>query len=225
MDKVLIVEDDRIHLKRLTTVLGKYRDKFEVIPAVDGQEAMDILKQGPVSLMVTDIQMPRVDGLVLLAHVSEYHPNLPCFVMTAYGTPQMKARLPKDLIRFFNKPFDIEELAQAIIAVLEKDFSREALYGISLISFLQIIEMEKSSCIFEIESLDQARGMMHFKSGVLYDAECGDLKGEAAALELIPRKMATYRFKFFTKKHVTRQIQTALQDLIQKAMGDNADAV
>lgn len=225
MDKVLIVEDDRIHLKRLTTVLGKYWDKFEVIPAVDGQEAMDILKQGPVSLMVTDIQMPRVDGLVLLAHVSEYHPNLPCFVMTAYGTPQMKARLPKDLIRFFNKPFDIEELAQAIIAVLEKDFSREALYGISLISFLQIIEMEKSSCTFEIESLDQARGMMHFKSGVLYDAECGDLKGEAAALELIPRKMATYRFKFFTKKHVTRQIQTALQDLIQKAMGDNADAV
>jgi len=225
MDKVLIVEDDRIHLKRLSTVLGKYRDKFEVIPAVDGQEAIDILKQGPVSLMVTDIQMPRVDGLVLLAHVSEYHPNLPCFVMTAYGTPQMKARLPKDLIRFFNKPFDIEELAQAIIAVLEKDFSREALYGISLISFLQIIEMEKTSCTFEIESSNQARGMMHFKGGVLYDAECGDLKGEAAALELIPRKMATYRFKFFSKKHVTRQIQTALQDLIQKALGDTADAV
>jgi len=61
MDKVLIVEDDRIHLKRLTTVLEKHRDKFEVIPAVDGQEAIDILKQGPVSLMVTDIQMPRVD--------------------------------------------------------------------------------------------------------------------------------------------------------------------
>ena len=225
MDKVLIVEDDRIHLKRLTTVLGKYRDKFEVIPAVDGQEAMDILKQGPVSLMVTDIQMPRVDGLVLLAHVSEYHPNLPCFVMTAYGTPQMKASLPKDLIRFFSKPFDIEELAQAIIAVLEKDFSREALYGISLISFLQIIEMEKTSCTFEIESSDQATGMMHFKSGVLYDAACGDLKGEAAALELIPRKMATYRFKFFTKEQITRQIQTTLQDLIQKALGDNADAV
>jgi len=137
----------------------------------------------------------------------------------------MKARLPKDLIRFFNKPFDIEELAQAIIAVLEKDFSREALYGISLISFLQIIEMEKTSCTFEIESSNQARGMMHFKGGVLYDAECGDLKGEAAALELIPRKMATYRFKFFSKKHVTRQIQTALQDLIQKALGDTADAV
>jgi len=225
MDKVLIVEDDRIHLKRLTTILGKFRDKFEVVSAVDGQEAMDILKQGPVSLMVTDIQMPRVDGLVLLAHVSKDYPNLPCFVMTAYGTPQMKARLPKDLLRFFRKPFDIEELAQAIIAVLEKDFSREGLYGISLISFLQIIEMEKTSCIFEIESSDQATGMMHFNKGVLYDAACGDLKGEAAALELIPRRMATYRFKFFTKTPTGRQIHTELQDLIQKALGGTADAV
>ena len=108
---------------------------------------------------------------------------------------------------------------------LEKNFSREALYGISLISFLQIIEMEKTSCTFEIESSDQAMGWMHFKNGVLYDAACGDLKGKAAVLELIPRKMATYRFKFFTQKHITRQIQTELQDLIQKALGDKADTV
>ena len=111
MDKVLIVEDDRIHLKRLITILGKHQDKFEVVPAGDGQEAIDILEEQPISVLVTDIQMPRVDGLVLLAYVNEHHPKLPCLVMTAYGTPQMKAKLPKDLLRFFHKPFDIEDLA------------------------------------------------------------------------------------------------------------------
>ena len=52
MDNVLIAEDDHIHLKRLITVLRKYGDKFEVIPANDGQEAIDILKQQSVSLLV-----------------------------------------------------------------------------------------------------------------------------------------------------------------------------
>lgn len=224
MDKVLIVEDDRIHLKRLVNYLEKYQDTFKVLSAADGQEAMQVLSRQKVSLMVTDIQMPRVDGLTLLAYVNEKYPTLPCFVMTAYDTPQMKAELPKDLLRFFSKPFDIQDLALAIMAVLEKDLSREALYGISLITFLQIIEMEQTSCIFEIESPDNTPGSMHFEKGILIDAECGALKGEAAALELIPRRIGKYRFKFFPEKNVVRQIRTPLDQLIAKAVGQTGPA-
>ncbi len=50
MDKVLIVEDDRILLKRLSHGLKKYSDKFEVVPAGDGKEAIDILKLEPISI-------------------------------------------------------------------------------------------------------------------------------------------------------------------------------
>lgn len=223
MDKVLITEDDRIHLKRMTTILGKYKDKFEVVPAVDGQEAIDILREQPISVLVTDIQMPRVDGLVLLAYVNEHHPKLPCLVITAYGTPQMRAKLPKDLLRFFRKPFDIEDLARAIIDILGKDTGEDALHGISLESFLHIIEMEQISCLLEIESSSKIPGKLFFKNGILFDAECNNLKGEAAALELIPQKIETFHFKVLPVKDVPRRIQTSLTELFHKALTKESD--
>jgi CheY-like chemotaxis protein len=218
MDKVLIAEDDSIHMKRLTTVLGKFSNRFEVIPARDGQEAIDALQKQPVSLLVTDIQMPRVDGLMLLAHVNEFFPEIPCFVMTAYGTPQMRAKLPEDLLQFYQKPFDINDLAGDIIETLDRDKSSKALQGISVVSFLQIIEMEQSTCAFEIITKGKAPGVIHFNEGVLCDASCGDLHGEEAVMELIPRKVATFRFKFFPEKEVQRKINASLEELICRAL-------
>jgi len=218
MDKVLIAEDDKIFLKLLASTLGKYGDKFHVIPVQDGQEAIDVLKQQEISMLVTDIQMPRVDGLALLAYVSEHHPNLPCFVMSAYGTPQMKARLPKDLLHFFPKPFEADDLARAIIETLDRDIARDGLHGMSLESFLHMIGIENASCILEIRSLDKATGMLYFKDGVLLDAECGGLNGEDAALELFKRKQTSFGFKFFPPEKITRRIEMDIDQLLRKAI-------
>lgn len=218
MDKVLIAEDDRILLKRLSHGLKKYSDKFEVVLAGDGKEAIDILKLEPVSLVVTDIQMPQMNGIVLLAYVHTYHPNTPCIVMTSYGTSRLKAKLPKDLLRFFQKPLNVDDLAQAIIAALERQEPHETAEGISLVSFLKMIEMEQVSCIFEIKSPNKPTGALYFENGVLYDATCGDISGEAAALELIARKISTYHFKNLPEETLIRRIKTDLDELVRNAV-------
>jgi CheY-like chemotaxis protein len=218
MDKVIIAEDDRILLMRLTKALEKDADKFEVLPAKDGQEAIEILQKQPVSVLVTDIQMPRVNGLALLAYVSQKHPNIPCFVMSAYGTAQMKAKLPKDLLQFFQKPFEVEVLAQAIIAVLDRDETLDDLQMISIVNFLHMINMEQASCVFEIRSSGKTSGLLYFENGELCDAECGDLKGEAAALKLIHREKASFGIKFYSDKPVSRQIFTDINQIIYKAL-------
>ncbi|MBW1841179.1 MAG: response regulator [Deltaproteobacteria bacterium] len=223
MDNVLIAEDDKILLKILVTIMGKYADKFTVIPVRDGQEAIDVLKKEPVSILVTDIQMPRVDGLNLLAYVREHHPNVPCFVMSAHGSPQIKAKLPQDLLQFFSKPFDIDELGKAIIETLERDTTRDDFQRVSLVSFLNMIEMEQASCVFDIKPGDQNKGMLYFKDGVLFDAEYIDLKGEAAAIELISMKKATFGFKFFSPEGLTRQITKDLNQLIHEALGERKE--
>lgn len=212
MDTVLIAEDDRIHLKRMLAVLGKHSDKFTVVCAADGQEAIEVLKAQPISVLVTDIQMPRVDGLVLLAYVSEHHPNLPCLVMTSYGTPQMKAKLPKDLLRFFHKPFDIEKLARAILEILRRSAEGDVLAGVSPESFLNIIELEHISCELEIESADGGPGKMIFKDGILYDAQSGELEGEAAARRLLSQKIRTFRFKVLSTPQVQRRVRLNSRD-------------
>ncbi len=217
MDRVLIAEDDRILLKTLTNAFKKYEDKFEVICTNDGQEAIEILKQKQVSLLVTDIQMPNVDGLGLLAYVSENHPAVTCFVMTAYDTPEIKKKLPKDILHFFPKPFQPDELGQAIIQALEQDIPHGSMYGISVVSFLHMIKMEQKTCLFEIDSPTQGKGVLYFEKGVLWDAVCGDSKGEEAALKIITKESAKFSFKHFPEKKITKRIQTDLTHLIEEA--------
>ena len=218
MEKILIADDDRILSKMITNALEKYADKFEVFLAGDGEEAIAVLRQEPISLVVTDIQMPRINGVVLLAYVHTYHPSVPCFVMTSYGTSRLRAKLPKDTIRFFQKPINVHDLVRAIIAVLERKEPGETAQGVSVVSFLDMINMEQISCLFEIQSPGKPAGVLYFKDGVLYDAECGDKDGEAAALELIARQMSTYRFKDFPEEKITRRIKTDLEDLIRNAI-------
>jgi CheY-like chemotaxis protein len=224
MDKVLVADDDKILLGLIANFLEKYSDKLEVITVQDGQEAINALKRETVSVLVTDIQMPQIDGLALLAHVSEHYPNLPCFVMSAHGTSQIKAKLPRDLLRFFQKPFEMEDLARAVVETLDRDITKAGVQGVSQDSFLHMIQIEQSSCIFEIKSPDKDTGRLYFVEGVLFDAECGDLKGEAAAVELLSRKKTTFGFKFFSPKGIPRLIKADLDQLIRKAVEEKKES-
>ena len=218
MHKILIAEDDPILSKRLVTILGKHSDIFEVISTKDGKEAIDVLKQMPVSLLITDIQMPKIDGLELLAYVNEHHPAIPCFVMTAYGTPEMRKRLSKDILRFFNKPVDINELAQVIIQTLKRDIPLGSMHGISVVSFLQMIAMEQKTCLFEVNVPEKKKGILYFEKGILCDAVCGELKGDEAAFAIITKQRASFRFKYFPQKKIAKRIKLNLADLIDEAL-------
>ncbi len=218
MEKILIAEDDRILSKMIIRALEKHKNKFELFPARDGEEAIAILKQEPISLVITDIQMPRINGIILLAYVHTYHPSTPCFVVTSYGTSRLRSKLPVDIIRFFQKPIDVDDLVQAIVAIFERKEPGETVLGVSIVSFLDMINMEQISCQFEIQSPGKPNGVLYFKEGILFDAECGGKEGEAAALELIAREMSTYRFKDFPEQEITRRIKADLEDLIRNAL-------
>ncbi len=105
MKKILIAEDDKILSMRLVRALEKHGDILDVIAVSNGKDAIDVLSKHHIALLVTDIHMPEVDGFVLLAHVNEHYPVIPCFVMTAIGAPKVKPKLPRDLVRFFPKLF------------------------------------------------------------------------------------------------------------------------
>ena len=90
MDTILIVDDSSMLINYLESSLAKYEDRFNFIFAKDGMEAIDLIKDNEISLIVTDLQMPRIDGLGLLAYVHKYHQSIPCIVMSAHGTPAIR---------------------------------------------------------------------------------------------------------------------------------------
>lgn len=228
MERVLIVEDNPVLIKILQTGLKKYNDKFETVTARDGEEAIEILKREPISLLVTDLQMPRIDGLSLLAYMNDHHPEVPCIVMTAHGTQQIKDKLRQDVLRFIEKPFEIDDLVQAILPALDRDVPVGSINGISIASFMQMIEMEQKTCLFEVESPNDGKGYFYFEDGTLYDAVYGDNKGLDAALKLIPLEDAKIRFKNVSKskRKIARRIKDDLMSVIMEAMRlkDEADA-
>lgn len=218
MQRVLIADDDAILLKRMVRALEKHRDRLAVATAVDGQAAMDVLKTQSVALLITDIQMPRVDGLQLLAHVNTHHPALPCFVMTAYGSLEMQARMPRDLLRFFHKPFDLEEMAAEVMAVLTDPSAMADASGVSIYSFLQLIRLEQVSCRLDVTPERGPAGTLLFRDGRLCDAVCGDRVGDDAAREMIQPRKARFGIRFFPKVDPPCRVTQPLEDFVYRSL-------
>ena len=217
MDTVLIVDDSVMLINYLEDAFLKYRDTFTFLLAKDGLEAIEILKNEPIALLVTDLQMPKIDGLGLLAYTNKYHPNIPCIVMSAHGTPSVKQTLDRDILQFIEKPFTAEALAKAIILALKRDLPNGSLSGISIISFLQMIEMEQKTCLCEIESPGNPKGFFYFKGGELHHAVYGDLKGVEAAIKMVQIEHPTINFKKPPSRKIPRGINMNLTSLILEA--------
>jgi CheY-like chemotaxis protein len=218
VDKVLIVDDSVMLINYLEEHFERYKDQFDFVTAKDGMEAIGILKREPISLLVTDLQMPKVDGLVLMAYAHKYHPDIPCIVMSAHGTPKIKEALQPDILQFIEKPFTADELAKVVITALSKGAPGGTLSGISIVNFLQMVEMEQKTCLCEVDSPDNPKGFFYFKGGILHHAVCGSLKGEEAAIKLIQIENATISFKKPPERKIPRVIKTDLMALILEAM-------
>ena len=218
MEKVLIVDDDIMLQKFLGKRMERHATKFETIHAFNGEEAIEILSQRYISLLVTDVVMPKLDGLALLTYIHNNYPQIQCIVMTGHRSPLVKKKLQNDnVFRLFHKPFHFDALTQAILQALDQDVPGGVLKGISVASFLQMIEMEEKTCLFEVKSPAE-KGIFYFQEGILFDAAFGKLKGDEAALEIIGMKSAEISFKRAPMGKLNQNIKRPLTGLIMEAM-------
>lgn len=81
MPKILVAEDDRNTNKLICAVMRKLG--HEPIAARDGQEALDLIDTTHPDLLITDIMMPRIDGMTLVRELREAGYNLPILMLTA----------------------------------------------------------------------------------------------------------------------------------------------
>src|SRR3989339_534055 len=111
MDKVLIVDDDPIFLDRLREELQKYVGQFKLATALNGVEAIEIMGKDRISVLVTDLDMPQMSGLELLAHMRRHRPQIPCIVMTEPELTDIKNKVERgSVFGFIVKPVDANKL-------------------------------------------------------------------------------------------------------------------
>ncbi len=180
---VLLVDDDTEMLHALKEGFKRYLESFTVLLAEDGVQALEVLKQNIISLVVTDLKMPNMDGFELLAHIMQHYPDIPVIIITGYSTPEME-QLAREggAVGYIAKPFLIENLARQILITLRKESEGGTLHNISSGMFLQLIEMEQKTCTIRLEEKASAqKGILFFRDGELLDARVNKMQGEAAA--------------------------------------------
>ncbi|MBW2239819.1 MAG: sigma-54-dependent Fis family transcriptional regulator [Deltaproteobacteria bacterium] len=109
METILIVDDEKNYPRILSAVLEE--EGFETFCANSGYEALEILKNIDVDLVLTDMKMPKMDGIELLGKIKEKDKDLPVIMMTAHGTVDKAVEaMQKGAYSYILKPFDNNRL-------------------------------------------------------------------------------------------------------------------
>jgi two-component system response regulator FixJ len=122
---VCIVDDDQAVLDALTFLLTA--EGYAVRAHESARTFLDMIQQDGCRCLVTDVRMPGMSGLDLLAKMKERRVSMPVIVITAHGdVPLAVAAMKRGAIHFFEKPFDNDALLDSIRAALTRLEESEA---------------------------------------------------------------------------------------------------
>ncbi len=123
--RILVADDEQNIRKVLSATLR--REGYEVLTASDGEEAIELLSSGTVQVVVTDLKMPKLDGLAVLQYAKEHHAQVPIIIITAHGSIDNAVEALKNgALDYITKPFEQANLIQTIAkAVKTESLSRQ----------------------------------------------------------------------------------------------------
>lgn len=136
MRNILFVDDEPRILDGLQRMLRPRRDEWAMSFANSGEAALTLLETGPFDVIVSDMQMPKMDGATLLTHVRDRFPNVVRIVLTGYTSLEASMRAVPVAHQFLAKPCDASvlqvavERACALKASLNSETLRRTISGI-----------------------------------------------------------------------------------------------
>lgn len=194
--RLLIVDDE----KSICDILTKYLEKnaYEVFSARDGRQAVDILTENNIDLVLTDIKMPGMSGVDLLKWVKERNQALPVLITTGYPTLDTAIEALKlGAFDYLTKPFHLEEIGEKIKRALEsKRLEEENLVFSKLVSLHEVTKVLASTHqLRELNHLflDYSSRMSHADGGALLFTD------SSGKLRIMESSAAPFDVKFWQR--------------------------
>ncbi len=178
---VLIVDDEETLTWSMAKSLLKDRDKYEVLIANNGREAIRILERNKVDLVISDIRMPDINGLDLLVKIRKEHPQTKVIIMTAYGSSDVqKEASRRGSLFYIEKPFEISDIRKIIINLIGKKKGFQGkVFDVQLTDIIQMNCLGRLTTALIITK-EREKGIIYFNEGEVIHAECGEVRGEEA---------------------------------------------
>jgi DNA-binding NtrC family response regulator len=118
MARILVIDDDPIILDVISEILRT--NNHEVVIAHNGDSGIKKVKTDSFDLVLTDLVMPDVGGMEVLEHVSSLLPEIPCIILTGYGTIKNSVEaIKKGAFNYITKPITAVELLNAVDKALQ----------------------------------------------------------------------------------------------------------
>jgi len=107
---ILVVDDEELMRRYLVVFLSKLG--YSSVTAIDGIDALDKMKGNKIDAVITDIKMPKMDGIILTREISTHYPGVPVMVMTAFDEEYSAGTaISLGAREFIKKPFSPDEFA------------------------------------------------------------------------------------------------------------------
>jgi DNA-binding NtrC family response regulator len=127
MNRKILVVDDQVSMREtLTDMLEIFG--YDSSSAGNGEEALQLLENGKFDLVIADLNMPRMDGMVLLERIKAKWPELPVVIITGYRTVHTEKKiLQKGADGFIPKPCTLKRVKDIVNAALKREAAAPSL--------------------------------------------------------------------------------------------------
>ena len=180
---ILIVDDE----KNIVMSLSDYLEAdYNCYKAYSVDEAIKIMKDSPVDVVISDVRMPGKTGFDLIRWLKENKPKVKTIMMTAYGSDSVKRAIRKEgAIFYFEKPIDYSEIKNIIEHIFSPKGFTADLDGMDLIDMMQILGFSGKDCTVTVRNRLGESGKVFLKNSVLLNAETDFNTGLEAFYDII----------------------------------------
>lgn len=198
--KILLLDDDQDFLDLYREMLSRHLPSLpEVHTANSAARALSMLESEAFNLLITDLNLPKMDGLQVLSIVARKFPHLRLVVLTGLRDEQFRARAyAQGVDQYWVKPESDHEMG-LLMESIEGLLSRESqagggFRGVQSKSLVDIVQLEclaQSSAVLKITN-GLAEGRIWIQGGDVIDAEALDQRGEAAFQRILTWKTGSF---------------------------------
>lgn len=188
---ILYVEDEQDVIDEITDILSvKVKTLYT---ACNGQEALDIFNSNDIDIIVTDIQMPIMDGMTFITKVREINSEIPIVITTAYNEVNfLKQSINLHVDKYITKPIDIMQLLEVLnraakVVLQNKEIQKQNIIIKTLLDmrpYYSVLVDENNMDSF-INNFDKTLGVDCGDSICSYDSKTGDCDTYSDIKELV----------------------------------------
>lgn len=215
--KVLLVEDDKMARKRLKRVIEK--EGYEVIAAQDGLEGLELFKSERPDVVITDVKMPKIDGIEVMHRIKEMSKTTEVILITGHGDIDMAIVALRDgALDYIKKPIDIDQLIVSLGRAKEKIQDRKK---ITIRNSILILEDD--------EKTREKLGKIYIKEGYkVFTAPDGERGLKIFSENKIDILLTDLRMPIMNGLQFISEVKKISSDcefIVLSGFGDEADAV